>query len=565
MDRRRRRCAPWCALLLALWPARAGFAQAQGCDPGTHVAPVDAALHSYTGDEQDTTTPRSQSLPHNCQQQFRLFLPTRGERPPTGWPVLVCTTLGGYVGAGVNRCIDTSTLQGRALEHGIAVIMAGMTLSTETMTCEEGQEQIAGHGMFHPPGVVPPGLQVAPYDSLDYAMPEKDAVMIVQHVRHQGGRPGLLADVDPHRVAVLGQSAGANAFMWTALGPDRRGEEPFASLGGQFDEPTRPDAAVLRGGFVWWPIFSRRVPAHPPYFVLHFGAHGDAETAAATLGECLPLELQANSPLWYEAVHPEPSLPTLMTYGEPSYCSDYASDEPTADYAYSFTGGGREGVAKLGPDDCDNGVPPAEEPGGMHPSWSGFTWQAQHAASTRLFIQSAETFGCFAPGTEAESPGEHQMDDLIVHWLVDRFAELPSPWAIFEQVRLDGVKRAIAVPGTTARAGLVSTPHLVGEGTLKAGTHGNRVVLSGARPEATGRLYIGAFAEPRAFQAGVLVPVPGADGLLPFTTDAQGGWSLSLDDRLEQHGETLWLQAWVDDAAADQGAAASNALRATIP
>ena len=564
MDSRRRRRAPWCAaLLLALGPARAGLAQ--DCDPHTHVAPVDAALHSYTGDEQDTTTPATESVPHNCLQQYRVFLPPTGERPRTGWPVLVCTTLGGYVAAGVNRCIDRTTLQGKALEHGIAVIMAGLTLSTETMSCEEGQEQIAGHGMFHPPGVVPPGLALAPYDSPAWAMPEKDAVMLVQHVRHQGGRPGLLADIDPHRVAVLGQSAGANALMWAALGPDRRGEEPFASLGGQFDEPTRPDAAVLRGGFVWWPIFSPRVQAHPPYFVLHFGARGDAERPAATLGECLPLELQANSPLWYEAVFPEPSLPVLMTYGEPAYCSDYTSDGPTEDFAYSFAGGGREGVAKLGEDPCDDGVPPAEEPGGMHPSWSGFAWQAQHAASTRLFIQSAETFGCFAPGTEAESPGEHGMDDLIVHWLVDRFAELPDPWALFEQVRIDGAKRAIAVPGTTARPGLVSTPHLVGEGTLKLGTHGNRVVLSGARPDATGRLYLGASADPRAFQAGVLVPVPGADGPLRFTTDAQGGWSLSLDDRLEQHGAVLWFQAWVDDAGAEQGAATSNALRATIP
>ena len=560
--RPRRRVPCWAALLLALV---AHDARAQGCDPETHVAPVDAALHSYTGDEQDSSEPRGQSLPHNCQQQFRLFLPTKGERPRTGWPVLVCTTLGGYVGASINRCIDKTTLQGKALDHGIAVIMAGMTLSTETMTCEEGQEQIPGHGMFHPPGVVPPGLAFAPYDSPDWAMPEKDAVMLVQHVRHQGGRPGLLADVDPHRVAVLGQSAGANAFMWTALGPDRRGEEPFASLAGQFDEPTRPDAAVLRGGFVWWPVFSPRVPAHPPYFVLHFGAHGDAETAAATLSECLPAELQANSPLWYEAVYPEPSLPTLMTYGEPAYCRDYTSDGPTESYAYSFTGGGREGVAKLGPDDCDDGVPPAEEPGGMHPSWSGFTWQAQHAASTRLFILSPETFGCYAPGTEAESPGEHDMDDLIVHWLVDRFAELPGPWALFEQARLDGVKRPITVPGTTARPGLVSTPHLIGRGTLAPGSKGNGVELSGARPDATGRLYIGSTANPRAFQAGVLVPVPGDAAPLSFTTDAQGSWSYSLDERLEAHGAVLWFQAWVDDAGAAQGLAASNALRATIP
>ncbi|HZM01307.1 MAG TPA: hypothetical protein VFD43_13755, partial [Planctomycetota bacterium] len=271
---RRRKPIPLLLLVAACASPRLG---AQECDPATHISPVNAELRSYTGDAGDGGDDGARGIPHNCQQQYRLFLPPQGSRPPTGWPVLVCTMLGGYVGAGVNRCVDRGTLQGRALEQGIAVIIAGMTLSTETMACEAGSERIPGHGLFHPPGFVPPGLGFAPYGSPDYAMPEKDAVMLVQHVRHHGGRPGLLADVDPRRIAVLGQSAGANSFMWAALGPDRRDEEPFASLGGQFDEPTRPDLAVLRGGFVWWPIFHPRVRANPPYFVLHFGAGGDAE------------------------------------------------------------------------------------------------------------------------------------------------------------------------------------------------------------------------------------------------------------------------------------------------
>ena len=567
-----RRLLPVAALLLAgLATSARAAAQAEpaapACNPATHVAPVNAVPHSYTGDAEDRTEPRRESIPHNCQQQYRLFLPA-GERPPAGWPVLVCTALGGYVAAGINRCIDRTTLQGRALEHGIAVIVAGMTLSTESMDCETGPQTIPGHGLFHPPGYEPPGLGFAPYGSPAYAMPEKDAVLIVQHVRHRGGQPGLLADVDPRRIAVLGQSAGANSFMWAALGPDRRGEEPFASLGGQFDEPTRPDLAVLVGGFVWWPIFSPAVKANKPYFVLHFGERGDAERPAPTLAACDPRELQAASALWYQARWPEPSLPVLMTYSEPAYCSDYSSDGPTADFAYSFTGGGLEGVARLREDTCDDGVPPDEAPGGMHPSWAGFTWKAQHPASCRLYIQSAETFGCFAAGTEAEPP-QPSVDATIVDWLVERFAELPSPWAVFEQAELDGTLRSVGVPGATAVAGRRAMPRLTGSGRLAAGSPGNRIDLAGARPNAKGRLYFGGSAAPEAFHAGVLLPVPGAGSPLEFTTDVHGRWSLVIDERLgepgAERGAELWYQAWIEDAEAEQGHAGSNALRATVP
>ena len=535
--------------------AAQGTQGAQGCDPATHFAPVNAELHSYTGDAEDPAAPAGASLPHNCQQQYRLFLP-EGERPPTGWPVLVCTALGGYVASGVNRCIDKTTLQGRALQRGIAVIVAGLTHSTEVMNCETGQQQLVGHGLFHPPGYVPPGLEVAPYDSRAYAMPEKDAVMLVQHVRHRGGRPGLLADVDPRRVAVLGQSAGANSFMWAALGPDRRAEEPFAGLGGQFDEPTRPDLAVLLGGFVWWPIFNPGVKANLPYFVLHFGERGDAERAAPTLAACDPRELQAASALWYQARFPEPSLPVLMVYSEASYCADYGSDGPTADFAYSFTGGGLEGVAKVREDSCDDGVPPNEEPGGMHPSWAGFTWKAQHPASCRLVIQSAETFACFAAGTEAEPP-QPSMDATIVDWLVERFAELPSPWSVFEQAEVEGVRRTVGAAGSTAVAGLIAVPKLIGSGS--------RITLSGARPKAAGRLYAWGSAEPRLEHGGVMLPLVGPESARAFTTDERGEWSCVLDDTPHRSGEVVWYQAWIDDPGAGERLAGSNALRLTVP
>lgn len=535
-------------LALPLLLASGRAAVAQHCNPATHVAPVKAALHSYTGDAEDSTEPRTQSIPHNGQQMYRLFVPPTGERPAQGWPVLVCTGLGGYVAATVNPCIDKSTLQGKALAQGIAVIMAGMTLSTETMACESGVERIVGHGLFHPPGVVPPGLGVAPYDSPAYAMPEKDAVMLVQHVRHNGGRPGLLADIDPQRVAVLGQSAGANSFMWTAFGPDRRGEEPFLSLGGQFDEPTRPDAAILRGGFVWWPIFSPQVPADPPYLVLHFGSQGDAEKPAATIADCSPAELQADSALYYEAAFPTPSLPTLMTYGEPAYCTDYTSNGPDGELAFSFTGGGLEGRANLREDTCDDGVPPDEQPGGMHPSWAGFTWQALHPASCRLLIASAETFHCYAHGTQAEAVGARNIDDLVVAWLAARFAELPRRWEVFEQARIDGVRRQVGTEGSPLR--------LLGSG--------GRVLLSGAPPHARGRLRVGATAEPQLVAGRLRLPVSLDLDPIDIATDAEGHWSMDVGELLRSGEGHWWYQAWIDEGEM-QDAVGSNALRETIP
>jgi hypothetical protein len=62
-----------------------------------------------------------------------------------------------------------------------------------------------------------------------------------------------------------------------------------------------------------------------------------------------------------------------------------------------------------------------------------------------------------------------------------------------------------------------------------------------------------------------MLPVSGEGSPLSFTTDAEGGWSLVVDELLERRGTQRWYQVWQDDDEAPQGVAGSNALRATIP
>ena len=83
---------------------------------------------------------------------------------------------------------------------------------------------------------------VHPYRDVSRPMPEKDAVMIVQFVRHHAAEMG----VDSERLAVYGTSAGAMSMMWVAHGPDRpRHLEATPRAGASID--ARDDGAPH-----WW-------------------------------------------------------------------------------------------------------------------------------------------------------------------------------------------------------------------------------------------------------------------------------------------------------------------------
>ncbi|HTE04932.1 MAG TPA: hypothetical protein VK824_01965, partial [Planctomycetota bacterium] len=112
-----------------------------------------------------------------------------------------------------------------------------------------------------------------------------------------------------------------------------------------------------------------------------------------------------------------------------------------------------------------------------------------------------------------------------------------------------------------ALAGRTGLPVLHGQGTLIAG---EKVVLalSGAAPHALTFLVLGGSTLFAPFKGGTLVPafdVP----LAGPVTDAEGAGALSGRWPLQApHGFTVFLQAWIPDAAAPAGFSASNGLAA---
>ncbi len=395
-------------------------------------------------------------LEGNCLQTYRLYLPDPQvlEMPPGGWPVLVYLDLKAFA-ITIDQVADENNLFGRLLDVGFAVVVARSTPSLETDSdafdiafgaeCNDefGEPpDWPGHGLFHAPGIVPPdlvGSGVAPYDSSDYFMCEKDAVMLVQHVRHLARKTApfanmqdeLMSQLDHRRIAVRGTSAGSAALMWAALGPDRRNEAPFAGLGGQFDEPTQPHMASFGGAPMWWPIFR-------PDLLLaanHFGDQGHSELPGALLGDASTEELLAASPLFYADPLQLASFPMYLHYKETSICEDYLlnTDPSCMPYPFCFDDQGFEGV---------NGIM-----GGsasmLHPSWAGFTWKTQNPLSTRLVIYDAGPFS--QAGVVQAVPlfgSTLDQDTDIILWLGDRADELLS-WV--------AAPVATATPGTKIR------------------------------------------------------------------------------------------------------------------
>jgi hypothetical protein len=112
-------------------------------------------------------------------------------------------------------------------------------------------------------------------------------------------------------------------------------------------------------------------------------------------------------------------------------------------------------------------------------------------------------------------------------------------------------------------AGAAGVPILAGSGTLVPGEVIG-VALAGAAPLAPGRLFVGTEQDITPFQGGILVPVPLA--WIDFATDPAGAaaWSGAWPGGLPA-GSNIYLQAWIVDAQAAQGVAASNGLRGHVP
>ena len=544
--------------VLALAPR--AEAQACGCPPG-NICPENPIPLPYTGDIE----------PH-CRQTYRVFLPDpaiAGPRPPDGWPALIYFDLGGYFHSGDARCAPLDSIAGKVLLRGIAFIAATATVSSEPGAWPADCTSVPpGHGMFHPPGALvsadggEPVTPFEPYAQPDWSMPEKDAVMIIQHVRCYAGDvedPGgwKLGEIDRHKLAVYGRSAGAVAMMWAALGPDRRNELPFAAMSDpQFDMPTRPDYAVLRAGTIWWPLFD---PAFDPALptVTHFSAGGDATLPAEAFGQALPADLQGASPLAYEECMFNAQLPLFMTYGEVSQCVDtvgtpFPAGPGPCGYSWCFTGGGLEGL--------------------LHPTWGGYTWTRRYPELTRLVVTTAAAFAQKPPEVAAEllevmTPAQQSaLDTLIADWLREQMDAPFEPWKVITQARPAGD----VLPSDVTVAGVSGVPTLAGSGSPVPGDT-LTIQLTNARPDATAYLAIGisTLAQPAGLlnshvAGGIFVPYP--HHLVTLVTDATGSLVLSapVTDVLPPFTQT-WYQVWIVDPAAVHGFASTNALLLTVP
>ncbi len=111
-------------------------------------------------------------------------------------------------------------------------------------------------------------------------------------------------------------------------------------------------------------------------------------------------------------------------------------------------------------------------------------------------------------------------------------------------------------PGTANK-----TPRLVGTGTLKANS-ANKVVLTNAKANAQGILFVGLKAINKPLKGGLLVPDPQFS--VPFVTNAQGRFELAFHWPPGVPANTnLYWHAWIKDPGATKGASASNALKST--
>jgi len=113
-------------------------------------------------------------------------------------------------------------------------------------------------------------------------------------------------------------------------------------------------------------------------------------------------------------------------------------------------------------------------------------------------------------------------------------------------------------------AGVSGIPSLVGTGTLVGGS-ATSLDLSSAKPSAPCGLFVGLSNNPTSFKGGTLIPVP-ILLTVSFTTSPTGTvalpftWPTGLPS-----GFSTYYQYAIKDAAAVQGVALSNALKATTP
>lgn len=114
-----------------------------------------------------------------------------------------------------------------------------------------------------------------------------------------------------------------------------------------------------------------------------------------------------------------------------------------------------------------------------------------------------------------------------------------------------------------ALAGVSGDPLLEASGSLVPTTR-QFLTLSNAAPSAASYILASTSSSPTPFKGGTLVPGPVIISVL-IITSPEGGWSLNYRAPTAPSGTEFWVQVAIDDAAAVQGTALSNAVKGTVP
>ena len=447
------------------------------------------------------------------------------------------------------------------LDAGFAVVAARSTVSWETGSGEwenlgcSPAPTLPGHGMFHPPGAVADDVGLAPYDERAYHMPEKDAVMIVQHVRYLARESTSAADLhfpeeqreamaqlDHTRIAVHGASAGAVSMMWAAFGPDRRDEAPFLGESGQYAEWTRPDAALLGAGPTWLPIMTPGGGFVPFHWGLEgTGATGHSETPAFNFDTAHPDDLVGNSALFYEECAFNDDMPTYMYSWYLSESTEYEKSAPPCvgpAWPICFPGNELE-------DD-------------IHSVWSSFAWKQIYQDNTEVATFDPDV-AAQSSGLEVTLVGDPVLGGNLCDLLDDMVAWAqtevqPNPWIEIKHARLapgDVFCTPVTVPGT------FGVPQLTGTGTLIPG-EAFSIEVTGALPNARAWIVLDYDPGFTPFESGILVPA-GTFGATLLPTDGMGEAHISGNWPVLPGG-MLWAQYVVLDPGASGLLAFSGGL-----
>jgi len=527
------------------------------------------------------------SVRAHCGEYYNLFVP-QGPAPAAGWPLLVFLDFGSFRRSTRREFLDPdSTADSRAdlaylavthPTHPMAVMYASCTVSRGGPTgldeydpvydpwifgAPEYGDAYPGNGVFIAPGILPAGYTGPgePYTDTERPMPEKDVVMIVQHVKfHADALPPDAPDpirIDPSRVVYYGNSGGATTLSWVVLGPDRsQATFPHPDPGSQEEMSTRVEHAILDNGSIYFRRFKQSVeieglPAgiHLPTAPVNLAGQFYDDPARHLGNVPDPAYQDQASALVYGWDGPAGPVTQLNRQLRLYVSARIPTSEPTP-VCFDLdplTGG---------PGPC---LFATDIDAVLHPSWHAHVWKLLYPQTMLVTtLSAAYTHDGQHPASATAAgliPDKVLPDDLShldlsedeMAWIVDVLEQPTGSWTDLGH----------------ALAGVAGEPELVGSGTLQGGAPAT-LVLSQAAPSSYSVLVAGLAHIDVPFLYGIMVPRP--DLLIVSPTKAIGGKLYAATwPEILQGGLQVYLQQWTIDAAAPFGASASNALRATTP